>query len=64
LVDAFSDPVEKAYREILAAVKKREPDLAALGRRYQAVLSQDYFKCDLGPRVRQALLSAQGDGEL
>ena len=63
LVEAFSEPVEAAYREILAAIKKREPDLAALGRRYQAALAQDYFRSELGPRVRQALLSAQGDGE-
>src|SRR5258707_15229625 len=34
LTARFAEPVEAAYREILAALKKRKPDLAALGRRY------------------------------
>jgi ChrB-like protein len=61
LVEAFCRPVDNAYRAILAALKKRRPDLAALGRKYQQVLAQDYFRSQLGQQVRRSLLSAKGD---
>ena len=63
LVYEFSAPIEAAYGEILAALKKRKPDLSALGRRYQQALAQDYFHCKLGHKVRAALLAAKGGDE-
>lgn len=63
LVAEFSAPVETAYHEILTAIKKKRPDLAALGRRYQQLLAQDYFRCKLGNKVRAALLAAKGSNE-
>jgi CRISPR/Cas system-associated endoribonuclease Cas2 len=63
LIAEFEAPVEAGYREILAGLKKRRPDLAALSRRYQQVMAQDYFRCELGHRVRDSLLAAKGDGE-
>jgi hypothetical protein len=63
LAAEFSAPVEAAYSEILAALKKKRPDLAALGRRYQQVLAQDYFLSGLGHKVRAALLAAKGGDE-
>jgi hypothetical protein len=59
----FEDLVETPYKEILAALKRRKPDLAALSRRYQQTLAQDYFKSELGQKVRKALLSATGEQE-
>ena len=56
----FEAPVREAYREILTALKRRQPDLAALSKRYQQVKGQDYFRCPLGEQVRQKLLSAKG----
>jgi Protein ChrB, N-terminal len=61
LIEAFQAPVEAAYREILACLKKRKPDLAALSRRYQHVLAHDYFRCELAQQVRKSLLAAKGD---
>jgi hypothetical protein len=63
LIKEFTIPLEKAYREILTALKKNAPDLAALGRRYQQAQVQDYFRTDLGQKVRAALLAAEGDRE-
>ena len=56
----FERPVEQTYREILAALKRKDRDLAALSRRYQQVLARDYFQNGLGQRVRDKLLAAQG----
>ena len=61
LVAQFAAPVEQAYRAIITALKKKAPDLAALGRRYQQAQAQDYFRSELGQKVRAALLAAQGD---
>lgn len=55
----FEMPVEKAYREILGALKRKDRDLAALSKRYQAVLAHDYFQSELGRRVRDKLLAAR-----
>ncbi len=61
LVEQFAAPVEQTYRAIITALKKKAPDLAALGRRYQQAQAQDYFRSELGQKVRAALLAAQGD---
>lgn len=58
----FELPVEKTYREILGALKRKDRDLAALSKRYQAVLAQDYFQSDLGRQVRNRLLAAREGG--
>jgi len=55
----FELPVEKAYREILGALKRKGRDLAALSKRYQTALAQDYFQSDLGRQVRDKLLVAR-----
>jgi hypothetical protein len=60
LREHFEAPVREAYSEILTALKRRKPDLAGLSKRYQQVKSQDHFQCQLGEKVRQKLLSAQG----
>src|SRR5213076_752986 len=43
LVDQFVSNVEPAFREILAGMRAKDADLAALSRRYQQIKSQDYF---------------------
>jgi hypothetical protein len=60
LLKQFSAPVEAEYRSIMSALKKKAPDLATLGRRYQLIQAQDYFRSELGPKVRAALLAAKG----
>lgn len=60
LIRRFSAQVEEPYREILAGLKRRKPDLAALSRRYRQIQEQDYFRSELGKRVFDALLAAKG----
>lgn len=56
----FIEPVEAEYREILAALKRKDRNLAELSKRYQQAQARDYFASALGPTVRNRLLSAQG----
>ena len=60
LVAQFRASVDGAYGEILDALRRKAPDIAALSRRYQQVLAQDYFKSELGERVREAFTVANG----
>jgi hypothetical protein len=55
----FEIPVEQAYREILGSLNRKNRDLAALSKRYQAVLAHDYFQSELGRRVRDKLLAVR-----
>lgn len=54
----FTEPVEAEYREIMSALKKKAPDLAALSKRFQAAQARDYFPSELGRRTRDTLLAA------
>lgn len=56
----FIDPIETEYREILAALKKKDRDLTALSRRFQAALTRDYFASELGRQTRDKLLTVGG----
>lgn len=60
LREQFEAPVRDAFNEILTALKRRKPDLAALSKRFQQVKAHDYFRCPVGEQVRRKLLSAQG----
>jgi hypothetical protein len=60
LVARFGEAVEGQYREILAGLKEKGRDLAALSRKYQQVQALDYFNSDTGRRVRDALAAADG----
>jgi hypothetical protein len=61
LVARFTSEVEAEYEEILAAMKKKRPDLKALGQRYRATVARDYFQSALGRKVREKLLASRGD---
>lgn len=61
LVEQFVAPVREAYTEMLAQLKERKPDLAALSKQYQETVGRDYFRCPLREKVRDKLLSAQGN---
>jgi hypothetical protein len=63
IVEQFATQVEEPYQAILTDLARDGADLAALSRRYQHVLAQDYFQSALGARVRAALVSSGlGDG--
>lgn len=53
----FSTRTDTAYEEILTKLGRKNPDLSALARQFQQVLTRDYFQSQLAPRVRKALLS-------
>ncbi len=57
LVQKFNDMVEQPYLEILEQIKKGQIDLESSSRQYQQILSRDYFNCEAGKRVREALLA-------
>ncbi|HEY2148653.1 MAG TPA: hypothetical protein VGH32_11995, partial [Pirellulales bacterium] len=59
----FVEPIEAAYRGLLGEFKKRRPDLAGLSKRYQQILARDYFRSELGNKVRAALVNAKGVGQ-
>lgn len=61
IVAQFVQPVEAAYRELLGELKRKRPDLAALSKRYQQIQARDYFRVELGQKVRTALVAAQSD---
>ena len=61
LIEEFERPVRAAYEEILAALKRKNRDLAALAKRYQQLQAHDYFQCPLGVKVRTKLIAARGD---
>jgi hypothetical protein len=61
LLKAFDAQVEQPYRKILSALNRKRPDLTALSRQYQQTLSRDYFRCELGKKVRDALIAAKGE---
>ena len=56
----FTEPVENEYREIIAALKKKDRDLAALSKRFQEAQARDYFASELGRQTRDKLLTAGG----
>lgn len=56
----FLEPVDAEYREILAALKKKDRDLAALSKRFQETYARDYFASELGRKTRDKLLTAGG----
>lgn len=60
LVKQFTKQVEESYEQILAELTDNNADLAVLGRKYQQVLTQDYFQSKVGEKVRRLLLS-KGD---
>lgn len=53
----FTESLEREYREILAALKKKGRDLAVLSKRYQQAQARDYFGSTLGRQVRDKLLA-------
>ena len=57
LVKTFTAQSEAAYDEILTQLRRKNPDLPSLARRYQQAVAQDYFRSKLGEKVRKALLA-------
>jgi hypothetical protein len=60
LIAQFTEAVDTQYAPILAGLKKKNRDLAALSRQYQQARTQDYFDSAMGRRVRDALAANGG----
>ena len=58
LVEKFQEPVLAEYEAILAALKKKDRDLAALSKQFQQAQAKDYFASELGRKTRARLLNA------
>ena len=61
LIGQFTAQADAVFQAILDDIAAPSPDLAALGRRYQQALAQDYFDSEVGMRVRAALLRVRED---
>lgn len=59
----FEQPVASAYRDILAKLKAKAPDRAALAKQFQQAQAVDYFHHPLGEQARQELLSTSDRGQ-
>lgn len=57
----FIEAVEEEYAALLAALKKKDCDLAAASRQFQLAQARDFFASSLGRQVRERLLAAKGD---
>jgi len=60
LTAAFSSQLDAPYQEILDSLNQPGVDLEALSRQYQQIKSRDFFKSEIGQRVRDALLESRG----
>ena len=63
LVQQFSQQVDILYKDILAQLRRKNPDLAALSRQYQLVNAQDYFQSETGKKVYATLIGLRKKGE-
>jgi hypothetical protein len=62
LVGQFLEAVDTSYRELLAELDTKDPDLGGLARQFQQIQAHDYFHSELGHEVRVALLAPrEGD---
>jgi hypothetical protein len=57
----FTETVEDEYREIIAALKNKDRDLALLSKRFQEAQSKDFFSSAIGLKTREKLLAASGE---
>jgi hypothetical protein len=62
LIEKFEEPVIAEYEAILAALKKKGRDLAALSKQFQEAQAKDYFASELGKKARAKLLEAGQGG--
>jgi len=60
LVAQINRAVDTTYREILAALGRRNADVSELSKRFQQVQLRDYFQTDIGKRARAAFIAARG----
>jgi hypothetical protein len=60
LREQFEAPARAAYQEILAELKRRRPDLAALAKKYREIQEHDYYPGELAEQVRRKLLATSG----
>ena len=59
LVTRFREAVDGPYAEILSELKGEDADLQNLSRRYQHIAERDFFRSELGQKVREALVTAR-----
>jgi hypothetical protein len=61
LISKFQGQVEIGYQSLLEQMGSETSDLESIARQYQQLLDRDYFHCESGQRVRQAILDARGE---
>ena len=61
LIEQFNEHVDGEYGRLLDKLSRPRPDLAGLSRRYQQIVSKDYFHSRKGIQVREKLLALRGE---
>jgi hypothetical protein len=63
LIEQFKEQVDREYKELLKKLGKKNPDLSKLSQEYQQITSRDYFRSEVGKKVREKLLELRGERE-
>ena len=61
LIGQLQEQVNEGYQDLLQQIASQTDDLESIARQYQQLLAKDYFRSELGQRVRQAILEARGE---
>jgi hypothetical protein len=61
LIDQFTKQLNQEYKDLLAKLAKKNPDLSKLSRDYQQIYGKDYFQSELGKQVKAKLLEFRGE---
>ena len=57
----FKEQVDVIYSDLLKKLEKSRVDLQEVSREYQQAAAQDFFRSELGLRVREKLTSRRGE---
>lgn len=60
LKSQLQEQMNEGYQILLNQISDRTGDLESITRQYQQLMERDYFRSELGQRVRQAILDTRG----
>jgi len=60
LIEEFKKLVDQEYKELLKKLSRMNRDLSKLSQEYQQIDGKDYFRSEVGRRVKEKLLVLRG----
>jgi hypothetical protein len=61
LKSQLQEQMNEGYQILLKQISDGTDDLESITRQYQQLVERDYFRSELGQRVRQVILAARGE---